>query len=98
MERLWLAGGAFLGGILLSLLRWAECHDPFDPRKFMGSVIRAFISGLIFAIKAPEAPVDFQMVVIALLTGAGTDVTLNTVATLVTGNGSFPIGKLKKED
>jgi hypothetical protein len=93
MERAYLALAAFFGGILLSLGLWTASHEPFDGRKFLGSVIRSFLAGLIFAVKLPAAPLDWQCVLSAILTGMGGDTALNVIATLATGNGSFPIPK-----
>jgi len=37
-----------LGGIVRSVLGWAKTEEPFDPLKFIKSLIRAAIGGAVF--------------------------------------------------
>jgi hypothetical protein len=92
MGKVWIALAAFLGGILLGLAQWYDSHDPFDARKFIGSVIRSFFGGLLFAVTSSEN-VSWQDILSAVLAGGGVNTTINVVAQAITGNGSFPIPK-----
>ena len=49
MNTLYIALAALLGGIVTALLGWLESGEPFNPRKFGGSVIRSLIAAAIFA-------------------------------------------------
>ena len=93
MERLYIALVALLGGLVAALLGWLECSEPFNPRKFGGSAVRALIAGIIFAVGYHlSGPVDVLDLFYAFLGGAGVDVLGNRIAGKF-GNGSFPLPK-----
>lgn len=68
-----LAAGA--GAILVALLGWFESKEPFVGRKFMPSVIRAVLAGIVFAVgyKVTGDAVTTSDILIAILAGAGID-------------------------
>jgi len=72
---------AFLGAICSSLLGWCDSQEAFDVRKFAGSVIRAIIAGVIFAVgynyMNDITPIDIG---IAFLGGSGVDCLGNRIA------------------
>jgi len=98
MERLCIALAALLGGLAAALLGWLECGEPFDLRKFGGSIIRALIAGVVFAagyhLSGPAGILDLFY---AFLGGAGVDVIGNRIAGKF-GNGSFPLPKPPSEE
>ena len=49
MDRLYIALASLGGGLVAALLGWLESNEPFNPRKFGGSIIRALIAGAVFA-------------------------------------------------
>lgn len=64
---------AFIGGIGVDLLRWAESKpaEPFDLRKFLSSVLRSLFSALVVAFSGAVPDGAYLAAVIA---GAGGDV------------------------
>lgn len=74
MDFILIAGSAALGGIVVALLGWTGTKEPFDPRKFISSVIRAVIGGLgiavIYVFGGALTPLDYA---VAFLAGAGVD-------------------------
>jgi len=91
MERLYIALAALLGGLVAALLGWLEGGESFDRRKFGGSVIRALIAGVVFAVGYHlSGPVGILDLFYAFLGGAGVDVIGNRIAGKF-GNGSFPL-------
>ncbi len=73
------------------MLGWLESGEPFNPRKFGGSVIRALIAGIIFAVGYQiSSPFGILDLFYAFLGGAGVDVLGNRIAGKF-GNGSFPL-------
>jgi len=91
MERLYIALVALLGGLVAALLGWLESNEPFDRRKFGGSVIRALIAGVVFAVGYHlSGTVGILDLFYAFLGGAGVDVISNRIAGKF-GNGSFPL-------
>lgn len=74
------AGFAFLGGIFSSLLGWlgSAPPEPFIPRKFMASVLKAFISAAITAGSAAILPpvgtlATVLLCITAFIAGVGID-------------------------
>ena len=66
-----------LGAILAAVLGWAESGEDFDPRKFLSSVGRAVLAGLLSALFFQDiAPQDVTIwiCIAAFLMGAGVDV------------------------
>ena len=91
MDRLYVALAALLGGLVAALLGWLESSEPFNPRKFGGSVIRALIAAVIFAVGYRlTGAVGMLDLFYAFLGGAGVDVIGNRIAGKF-GNGSFPL-------
>ena len=90
---LYIAIAALLGGIVTALLGWLESSDPFNPRKFGGSVIRSLIAAAIFAAGYQvSGGVGIIDLLYAFLGGAGVDVIGNRISGKL-GNGSFPLTK-----
>ena len=93
MDMLYIALAALLGGLVAALLGWLEGGEPFSPRKFGGSVIRALIAGIIFAGGYQlSGSVRILDLFYAFLGGAGVDVIGNRISGKL-GNGSFPLPK-----
>jgi hypothetical protein len=91
MDRFYIAMAALLGGLVAALLGWLESNESFNPRKFGGSVIRALIAGIIFAVGYQlSGAAGILDLFYAFLGGAGVDVLGNRVAGKF-GNGSFPL-------
>lgn len=93
MNTLYVALAALLGGLVAALLGWLECSDPFNPRKFGASAIRALVAAAIFAAGYQLThPVGIVDLLYAFLGGAGVDVIGNRLSGKL-GNGSFPLTK-----
>jgi drug/metabolite transporter (DMT)-like permease len=93
VDRLYIALAALLGGLATAFLGWLEYGEPFNPRKFGGSVIRALIAGIIFAVGYQlSGSVGILDLFYAFLGGAGVDVIGNRISGKL-GNGSFPLPK-----
>ena len=76
MTIVYVALAAFGGGIIAGLLGWLESHEGFSFRKFLPSILRAFVAGGIVAISYPflETMGLWVGLIGAFLTGAGIDV------------------------
>lgn len=76
-ELLILAAVSVLGAIISATLGWLESSEPFDARKYLSSIIRGILSGLVVFIGYQYVNLDtitpFDYV-LALLMGAGVDV------------------------
>lgn len=93
MNTLYIALTALLGGVAAALLGWLESGEPFNQRKFGGSVIRSLIAGAIFAAGYQiSGAVGIIDLLYAFLGGAGVDVIGNRISGSL-GNGSFPLTK-----
>lgn len=91
MDKLYIALAGLSGGLVAALLGWLESGEPFNSRKFGGSIIRALIAGIIFAVGYQlSAPLGVLDLFYAFLGGAGVDVLGNRIAGKF-GNGSFPL-------
>ena len=91
MDRLYISIAAVMGGVVVALLGWLESSEPFNIRKFGGSVIRALIAGAIFAAGYEMSDsAGWRDLFYAFLAGAGVDVIGNRIAGKF-GNGSFPL-------
>ena len=98
MERLYIALVALSGGLSAALLGWLESNEPFNSRKFGGSVIRSLTAGIVFAIGYHlSGPVGIIDLFYAFLGGAGVDVIANRIAGKL-GNGSFPLPPAKPRE
>jgi drug/metabolite transporter (DMT)-like permease len=96
MDRLYIALVALLGGLVAAFLGWLESGEPFDPRKFGGSGIRALVAGIIFAVGYQFSDsVTLLDLFYAFLGGAGVDVLGNRISGKF-GNGSFPLSSGNK--
>ena len=81
MDRLYVALAALLGGVVAALLGWLESNEPFNPRKFGGSAIRALLAAVVFAVGYHlQASVSMLDLFYAFLGGAGVDVLGNRAA------------------
>jgi hypothetical protein len=99
MDMIYVVLSALAGGLFSALVGWLESNEPFDPRKFGGSVIRSLIAAVIFAVGYQFAhttvtALDFFY---AFLGGAGVDVLGNRIAAKF-GNGNFPLSSSAKPD
>ncbi len=98
MDRVYVVLSALAGGLVVALLGWSESNEPFDPRKFGGSVIRTLIAAVIFAAgyELSHTVVTVPDLFYAFLSGAGVDVISNRIAGRL-GNGSFPMSSANKD-
>ena len=72
---------ACTGGIVSSLLGWLDSGETFVPRKFMASVVRALIAGILFTIGYTFANgISILDLFTAFLGGAGIDVLGNRIS------------------
>ncbi len=93
MNTLYIALAALRGGIVAALLGWLESGEPFNPRKFGGSLIRSLIAAAIFAAGYQlSGSIGIIDLFYAFLGGAGVDVIGNRISGSL-GNGSFPLTK-----
>jgi len=65
---------AFLGALGSGLVGWWDSHEPFDWRKFMGTVWRAIFAAMSFAFTNQFVDVKGAIWIWAFLGGAGVDV------------------------
>ena len=96
MDRIFIALAALGGGLLAALLGWVESSEPFDGRKFSGSVIRTLIAAVLFAAgyQFTQTPVAVIDLFLAFLGGAGADAISNRIAGSF-GQASWPIPPAK---
>lgn len=73
---------ASAGGIFTALLGWMDSGEPFHPRKFMASVLRAIGGGVVLVGVEFAFPseITVKTYFIAILAGMGADVLGNRVA------------------
>jgi len=72
---------ACTGGIVSALLGWLDSGEPFAPRKFMASVVRALIAGILFAVGYTLVDgISILDLFAAFLGGAGIDVLGNRIS------------------
>ncbi len=96
MDRLYVALVALLGGLVAAWLGWLESNEPFNPRKFSGSAIRALIAAVVFAVGYHlQGPVNMLDLFYAFLGGAGVDVLGNRAAGKF-GWATFPLPPAKE--
>ena len=81
MNIIWIAVGAFVGGIVASILGWLDSGEAFAVRKFGASLVRSLVAGIAFAVAYTYSdslsPIDFG---IAFLGGSGVDVLGNRIS------------------
>lgn len=93
MDRLYIGLVALLGGLVAALIGWLDSKEPFNGRKFGGSVIRSLIAAAVFAVGYQLSDgVNALDLFYAFLGGAGVDVLGNRIAGSL-GNGNFPVSK-----
>ncbi len=81
MGILYVALSAFGGGIVASIMGWLDSGDEFISRKFVASVLRALVAGIVFAISySLVGKVSVMDIIIAFAAGAGVDVLGNRLA------------------
>lgn len=87
MSTLLLALAAVLGALFSAALGWLDSGEPFNGRKFMSSILRAIVAGLITAggfITTGAEVVLLWDYFVAFLVGAGIDVFGHRLAGAVT--------------
>lgn len=95
MDKVWLALAAWVAGILVALLGWAESKENFCVRKFLASVIRSLIAGIVWAVAYPlKGNITWEVLLSAIASGPFFDIVLNRVGSLF-GNSRFPLRKEK---
>jgi len=78
---LYIALLACAGGIVSALLGWLDSGEAFVPRKFMASVVRALVAGVVFAVGYSFANgISILDLFVAFLGGAGIDVLGNRIS------------------
>ena len=79
---LYIALLACAGGIASALLGWLDSGEAFVPRKFMASVVRALVAGVVFAVGYSFATNGISILDLfaAFLGGAGIDVLGNRIS------------------
>lgn len=81
MNIIWIAVAVVVGGLVAATLGWVDSGEPFAPRKFASSIIRAVIAGIGFAVAFNYSnhlsPLD---ILYAFLGGAGVDVLGNRIS------------------
>jgi len=74
MQVIYIAGAAFLGAMVVSLLGWLKSGESFEVRKFSASLVTAIIAAVGFAVAYQYSnaltPIDLG---IGFLGGAGVD-------------------------
>ena len=72
---LYVSLGAGGGGILVALLGWFESKENFVARKFVPSIIRSVLAGVVFAVgyTVSGRAVTMADILIAIAAGAGID-------------------------
>jgi len=71
---------AFLGALGSGMAGWWDSHEPFDGRKFMGSVWSALFAAMLFALGYDKVnDLGVANFITAFLGGAGVDVIGNRV-------------------
>ncbi len=80
-EVLWIALAAFTGGLLSGLVGWATSTEKFNFRKFLVTVITAFIAGIGFALtyQISADKVAWPDILAAVFAGAGGDALINRI-------------------
>jgi len=98
MDRVYVALSALAGGLVAAFLGWLDSNEPFDPRKFGGSVIRTLFAAIVFAAgyELSHTAVAVLDLFYAFLGGAGLDAMGNRIAGKL-GNGSFPLPQANKD-
>lgn len=86
MEILYVAGSAFLGGIASAVMGWMDSGEAFVARKFVSSVVRALVAGVVFAVGYTlSGTVGVLDILVAFVAGAGVDVLGNRIAGSIRG-------------
>jgi hypothetical protein len=97
MDRLMIALVALLGGLVAALIGWLDSKEPFDGRKFGGSVVRSLIAAAVFTVGYQLSDgVNTLDLFYAFLGGAGVDVLGSRIAGSL-GNNNFPLSKSKED-
>lgn len=93
MSRVIIALAAFFGGMLAGYLGFLESGESWSTRKYLATIIRSVLGGLIFAVGYPLlAGLGVLDVFYAILGGAGVDVLANRISGKFAW-GSFPVPK-----
>lgn len=89
-EQLTIVIAAFAGALGSAMAGWWDSHEPFDARKFMGSVWRAVFAAMSFAFTNQFVDVKGAIWIWAFLGGAGVDVLGNRLQGGVGGQPKSP--------
>lgn len=74
MDVILIGVAAFVGGMIASLLGWAQAEEPFIFKKFLSSLIRALVAGIVIAIAYDySGAITLVSYLVAFLAGAGVD-------------------------
>jgi len=76
---------AVIGAIFTALLGWSESGEAFNARKFLSSIGRAIVAGILVAVGLIAVPTDvtFLSYLLAFGTGMGIDVGGNRLAGII---------------
>jgi uncharacterized membrane protein YoaK (UPF0700 family) len=86
---LWLVIAAFMGGLIAAFLGWHKSGEPFQPLKFLPSVLRALLAALAAAVSYQYVgPITWPILFMAILAGAGVDSLGNRLAGSSTTTGT----------
>lgn len=78
---------AFLGGIIAALLGWIGTTEPFIARKFLTSVIKAFVGAVVITVAFDFAQTaSLILLLAAFLSGAGIDAGAKRVTDAIRNN------------
>lgn len=80
---------AFLGSLGSGVAGWWDSHEPFDARKFMGTIWRAIFAAMSFAFTNQFVDVKGAIWVWAFLGGAGVDVLGNRLQGGLVGKSDY---------
>jgi hypothetical protein len=85
LEMLIMALLAVAGAIFAAVLGWGESGDPFDARKFLSSIGRAIVAGLLVATGLIAVPTEVNMLIYigSFVAGMGIDAAGNRIAGIV---------------
>ncbi len=76
---------SFLGGTVAALLGWVGTDEPFVPRKFITSIIKAVVGAAIVAVAFDySGTTNLIMLLVAFLSGAGIDAAGKRVSNAIT--------------
>lgn len=79
-----IATAAVIGALFSATLGWLDSAEPFEPRKFTSSILRAIVAGIVLAVGyvvgSPAQTVTLLDALLAFLSGMGIDAGGNRLA------------------